>query len=119
MLVLFFKKKENGSNSPPEVSWPPAREFTPGLEASETFRVIGVQKVICGCLPSWHGWLSTVLDLLFCSLLPTSPPLSLSSLNSLLMFASLLGCKDLTLFLPVSGDCFRDSVHPPNQHFYV
>ena len=48
MLLLFLRKRKNGSNYLPGESWPSARKLVPGLKVSEMCTVITERKVVCG-----------------------------------------------------------------------
>lgn len=92
-----LRKRKNGSNYLPGVSWPSARKLVSGLKVSEIFTVIRGQKVLCGWIPSWLCCLPTLLNLSFslCYFLFTFSPFLFFSSATYLLPASLLGCQDL------------------------
>lgn len=114
---LRKKKKKNGSNDLPGVSWPAAGKLVPGGKVCLMSTVTKEQKVVCGWILSCLCCLPTLLWLLFQSL-PISffsiSPFPFSSTTSLVR-VSTRGCKDLTLTLPVAGDHFRPGGSTSNQ----
>lgn len=112
MLLPFFKRKEKWRKfSSRSVCF--GNSFL-GWGRLRCSMSLGYTKVIWGRILSWLASLSPLPNLLFqsCPL-----PLLLSPFRrQLLRFAPLLGCKDPTLFLLVSGDHFRGGGHTSNQH---
>lgn len=96
------KRKKNGSNDLPGVSWPAAGKLVPGGKVCLMSTVTKEQKVVCGWILSCLCCLPTLLWLLFQSLpisLFSISPFPFSSTTSLVR-VSTRGCKDLTLILP-------------------